>query len=281
MDRRPGWIVLVAVCAALWAAPARAERVTDGERPAWPGSSLTFLRLGQAVFPGARADGEGNGLFVTTREQVLRQPGTRERATLPEGTRITELEAFTVRGEGRRSLVTLWNAAVSVGHPGETSWILAVFPEGAGEPTDVVSVQTDVFCDIDDGKLLALGPDDGFFIRNHHNNSNQSYLDTGLFHVVDGRLRRVAEVFTLEARLDCAHTFFEALSWRVVPGADGGRPRVGATVRVSPRTDCPGGKTVVRPREYKETYRWDPAGRQYRPEGRHFEGLDKFNTDNL
>ena len=41
------------------------------------------------------------------------------------------------------------------------------------------------------------------------------------------------------------------------------------------------GKTVVRPREYKETYRWDPAGRQYRPEGRHFEGLDKFNTDSL
>lgn len=280
MDRRPGWIVLVVVLVLGWPMPAPAERVTDFERPAWPSSARTFAQLGQAVFPGAGLD-EESGALVTARDKVLRQSGTRERVTLPGLTRVTEVEAFPVRGEGRRYLVTLWDAAASVGHPGETSRILAIFPEGAGEPTDVVSVQTDSFCDTNDGKLLPLGPDDAFFIRNQHNNSNQSYLDTGLFHVVDGRLRRVAEVFTLEVRLDCPHTFFETLSWRVLPGAGGGRPGVAASVRVSPRTDCPGGKTYVRPRDYGETYRWDPARRQYQSTGKPFEALDKFNTERL
>ncbi len=263
--------------------PAGAQPVTDLDARVWPSAEITFAQLGSAVFPGATRD-QGSGALVTGPEKVLRQPGTKERVTLPEASRIDAVKAFAVRGDGRRYLVTLWTVAASTGYPGDASTIVAIFPEGAREPpdpTDVVSVQTDSFCDTWDGKRLEIGPDDAFFIRNQHNNSNQSYLDTGLFHVVTGRLRRIAQIFTLDVRMDCAHTFFETLSWRLEPQAGGPYPDIVATVKVSPRTDCKGGKTAVRPRTYAETYRWNAAEKRFAPMGKGFGGLDAFNAESL
>lgn len=275
--------LIVAACLVILTAigvPGLAQAGAGFEAPAWPNAQLTMADLTLTVFPGAAYDRQA-GTLVTGAEKTLRQPGVKQRAVLPENTPISAVRAMAVRGEGKPYLVTLWTADASVGHPGDTSVILAVFPEGAREPTDVVSVQTDVFCDTDDGKRLDLGPDEGFFIRNHHNNSNQSYLDTGLFHVIDGRLRRVASVFTLDVRLDCSHTFFEKLSWRTSASPSGPRPDVAAAVAISPDPDCPGGKTAVRRQTFAETYRYDPARKQYLPGGKGFAGLDRFNEKNF
>ena len=258
------------------AVPGLGQTGAGFDAPVWPDSRLTLGDLALAVFPGAAYDRQA-GTLVSGPEKNLRQPGVKQRAVLPENTPISGVRVMTVRGEGKPYLVTLWTADASVGHPGDTSVILAIFPEGAKEPTDVVSVQTDVFCDNDDGKRLELGPDEGFFIRNHHNNSNQSYLDTGLFHVIDGRLRRIASVFTLDVRLDCSSSFFERLSWRTTASPSGQRPDVAAAVAVSPDPDCPGGKTAVRRQTFAEIYRYDPARKQYRPRGQGFAGLNRFN----
>jgi hypothetical protein len=260
--------------------PVLAAPVADLGAPVAPGSPRTFAQLAGAVFPGLARDPE-TGEFATTAEKVLRQPGTRERVTLPAGARLGPVEAFRVRGDGRTCLVTLWTVAAETGFPGDTATVLAVFPEGAGDPTDVASVQTDVFCDTGTAGLLAIGPDDAFVIRNHHSNSNQSYLETGLFHIVDGRLRRIASVFTLDVRADCGHTFFETLAWGVARREGGAYPDITATVTLSPRTDCPGGRPAVRARVFRETYRFDPAGRRYLPTGKGFGGLDAFNEKNL
>lgn len=273
-------LLLVVGCLAGSVRPALAESVADLDAPIGPGASLTFVRLAEAVFPGLTRD-QDSGDFATATEKILRQPGTRERVTLPAGAKLGPVEAFRARGDGRAYLVTLWTVAAATGYPGDSATVLALFPEGQAEPTDVVSVQTDVFCDAGDGKILAIGPDDAFHIRNHHSNSNQSYLDTGLFHIVDGRLRRIAGVFTLDVRTDCAHTFFEVLRWRVEPQAGRTYPNVVATVTLSPRSDCPGGKTALPSRVFAETYRFDAARKSFLPNGKGFGGLDAFNEKNL
>ena len=250
-----------------------AERVTDFSVPVAPGSATTYAQLAATVFGDSGRD-PASGAVVTTADKALRQPGTRQRVTLPAGARIEAAEVLRVRGDGRRNLVILWEAAAEMETPGNAT-VLAVFPEGAVEPTDVVSVQTDTMCDTDDGRLLAVGPDEAFFIRNGHNNSNQTYLDTGLFHIVDGRLRRIADVFTLAVRADdCRHSFAEALIWKVTPTAGAAYPAVTATVRLIPETGC---RSASKPQAYAETYVWDAANKRFRPKGQGFARLDAFN----
>jgi hypothetical protein len=246
----------------------------------WPGSGVSYATLARAVFAGIGEGGEA-AAWVTTRDKVLRQPGTKERAQLPAGSRLTGVEAFSVRSDGQPVLVTLWAFEADTDTPGGGATVAVLFPEGAREPTDVVSVQTDVFCDAREGRTLPLGPDDAFFIRNHHSNSNQSYMLTGLFHVVSGRLRRIAEIFTLDVRTDCAGTFFETLAWTTKPRAGAGYPDVTATVRLSPRNDCPGGRTTVRERRFTAKYRFDAAAGRYVEQGKGLAELDALNERNL
>lgn len=260
--------------------PARAAPVEDLDTAVAPGSDLTYARLGQAVFRGVARDEAGGGWAITA-DKVLRQPATRERVTLPAGAKVGSVESFRVRGGGRVFLVTVWTVAAQIEYPGDRATVLAVFPDGQGEPTDVASVQTDVFCSVQTKELFDLGPDQGFAIYNRHSNSNQSYMDSGLFHIVDGRLRRIASVFTLDVRMDCGSTFFEVLRFGVSPRPGSDRPDVTATVALSPRADCPGGKTSVRPRTFRETYRFDPAHKGYLPLGKGFAALDAWNEKNL
>lgn len=256
------------------------ERITDFDSKVGPEFTLTYVQLADAIFKGATTDA-ASGQLKTVAEKLLRQPGTKERVTLPEGTPLGPVEVLTMRGDGRRYLVTLWTAEASVGYPGDRATVLAVFPEGACEPTDVVSVQTDVFCDTGDGKLLSIGPDDAFFIRNSHSNSNQSYLNTGLFHIVDGRLRRITEVFTFGVRSSCAHSYKETLDWRVEPVSGSPYPRITATVNLSPTDDCKTSKASPKPRIFTESYRYDAAGKRFVPQGKGFAVLDAFNEKNM
>jgi hypothetical protein len=256
------------------------ELITDFDSKVGPASALTYAQLAGAVFKGVTTDAS-SGQLKTVAEKILRQPGTKERVTLPEGTPLGPVEVLMIRGDGRRYLVTLWTAEASVGYPGDRAAVLAVFPEGASEPTDVVSVQTDVFCDTGDGKFLSIGPDDAFFIRNSHNNSNQSYLNTGLFHVVDGRLRRIAEVFTFDVRSSCAHSFQETLNWRVEPVSGNPYPSITATVKLSPTDECKTGKVSPKSRVFTESYRYDAAGKRFVSQGKGFGVLDVFNTKNM
>lgn len=273
-------LAVLALLTLLTVHPARAAAVEDLDTPVAPGSNLTFARLGQAVFRGVARDEAAGGWAITT-EKVLRQPATKERVTLPAGARIGSVEFFRVRGGGRTFLVTVWSVAAQIEYPGDRATVLAVFPDGAEEPTDVASVQTDVFCSVKYKELLDLGPDQAFAVYNRHSNSNQSYMDSGLYHIVDGRLRRIASVFTLDVRMDCGNTFFEILRFGVSPRPGSDRPDVTATVALSPRTDCPGGKTSIRPKTFRETYRFDPGQKRYLPLGKGFAALDAWNEKNL
>ncbi|WP_300157154.1 hypothetical protein [Solidesulfovibrio sp.] len=246
--------------------------------PVLPGDGRTFLALVRAVFPGIA---EEDGALVTTRDQVLRQPGTKERFTLPAGARLTGAEALAVRGDGQANLVVLWSLAAETENPGGGAAVLAIFPGDADVPADVASVGTDVYCDLADGRLLALGPDHAFFIRNHHFNSNQSYLDTGLFHVTASRLRRVAQVMTLSVRGACNAAFEERLDWETSPRPGAVYPDVTAVVRLSPGPGCRKGPAGLPTGALRETYRHDPASGRFTARGKGLAALDTFNERNF
>jgi len=95
--------------------------------------------------------------------------------------------------------------------PGGGAEVLAVFQQGSAEPQDVADVKGDTFCSFGEKPELSIGPDDAFTIVNSHSNSNQGYLDTALFHVHQGRLRRIDSVFTLSVRGLCEKSFEETL----------------------------------------------------------------------
>lgn len=246
------------------------------DAPILPGDARTPAALARKVFPGL--DETGADGPVTAREQVLRQPGTKERFTLPAGARLTGATPLAVRGDGRSHLLVLWQFEADTDTPGGGAAVLSVFPEGDLAPTDVVSVQTDAFCDLGDGKLLPLGPDEAFFLRNHHFNSDQSYLDTGLYHVVSGRLRRIAQVFTLSVRGGCDTAFDERLDWRTQARPGAALPDVTATVRLAPGEGCRKGPLGAAAREFRETYRHDAHLGRYVARGDGFAALDAFNA---
>ncbi|WP_428564359.1 MAG: hypothetical protein ACP59X_02070 [Solidesulfovibrio sp. DCME] len=275
-----GRVVLLWLGLAVWPAPALAVNVAHLDQAAWPGAAVTYAALARAVFAGIDGPGQAE-TWVTTREQVLRQPGTRQRTTLPAGSRLTGVEAFAVRGQGKAFGVTLWSFTGEADTPGGGMAVLALFPEGAAAPCDVVAVQTDAFCDALQGKTLPLGPGEAFFIRNHHSNSNQSYLSTGLYHVVSGRLRRIAEVFTLAVRADCRQCFTETLDWRTAPRPGTAYPDVTARVRLAPCSGCGGRKAAVRARTFAATSRFDAATGRYVASGSGLAALDAFNEGNL
>ncbi len=269
----------------LWAAlglvlPGAASAVDASrfDEPVLPGDGRAFLALARAVFPGLA---EEDGALVTARDQVLRQPGTKARFTLPAGARLTGAEALAVRGDGQANLVVLWSLAAETENPGGGAAVLAVFPGAANVPTDVASVGTDVFCDLADGRLLALGPDQAFFIRNHHSNSNQSYLDTGLFHVTASRLRRIAQVMTLSVRGSCNAAFEERLDWETTPRPGAVYPDVTAVVRLSPGPGCPKGPAGMPAGTLRETFRHAPASGRFTARGQGLAALDAFNERNF
>lgn len=281
------FLSLALYCALVFTAGAAlAAPVKDIDAPVTPGSPLTVRKLAEKIFKGLKEE-ENSSDLVLSEEKVLRQLGTKERSTAPAGAKLTSYESRTVRADGRRYLLLL----VEVETPQEEGepfglTVLAVFPEGGDELLDVANMKTDRFCNLDQDKLFPLGPDDALLIRNHHSNSNQSYLTSTLLFVREGRLRRIAEVFTLSVVSDCAHSFSETLEWSATPDPEApkGYPKVVAKAVLKHEPwpgaglDCP--KKSSKPATvFTETYRWSEAKKIFQASGNGMAGLDRFNKD--
>ena len=210
----------------------------------------------RGIFPGARQ--EADGAVVLTQEKILRMPGTsRERTVLGEGTRVARQASLKVRAQGRMHEVEMW--------AGDDVGVLAVFPAGASLPPDVADVQTDRTPFLST-ELISLGGDDAFAVSNSHHNAGEGFNETSLFHLRDGRLRRIAVVPTYSVMAGCAKAYREELVWRIE--ADGKElPTVIADVD---KTHAPADFTdgcKGKPKEWHEhklvRYRWNAAKGRY------------------
>lgn len=289
----PGWLLAPAALALALLAPTCAARgevhpetIKELSAPVQAGSKITYMKLVNAVFRGASGDAQGDGL-LTASEKVLRRIGEKERTVLPEGTRLTGFEILRVRGDGKRYLVLAITVETDETDViGGGAFVLADFPEGSAEPQDVAEVKGDRFCGLArDG--IVLGPDDGFFVENYHSNSNQGYLITDLFHIHEGRLRRVDSLFTLSLNGMCRDSFEEVQSWKTEDDPPSPYPKVVVTVtlqmgpRVQERSDCPKTKKPAKPQVFTDTCRWDKAkGRYVSGEG-NIDKLDDFNKNHV
>jgi hypothetical protein len=196
---------------------------------------------------------------------------------------------LTVRSQGKRFTLLLWSGVLpdlpddsaDAGFGREVS-VLAVFPEGSIEATDVAEVKTE------SGTYLSRGPslddEDTLTVVNaHHTLSkgfNQDFAVTDLFHLRDGRLLTIASVLTLSDISHCKDAFQETLSWRVEP--DGaGPPRIVAvrTFIDAPQiaaSDCERSpKTTVT--RYEDIYRWDVRERRYLFKSGNSDFLNRWN----
>lgn len=237
-----------------------------------PSIALVAAGAGQRLFP-ADTRAEADGTLVITSDRELRMPGTsRERADLPAGTRLTLASSIAVRAQGKTYDVQLWDGTrpdgSGEGSFGERVAVLAVFPAGAAEPTDVAEVKTDRETYLND-KLVALGSEDAFAIFNAHLNAGEDFNIISLFHIRDGRLRRIDEIFTEAVRAaNCAESFREVLHWHVTPQTDA-LPRIVADVETirAPRDvtqeDCPKRKVEERRTHARTSYRWDAKQNRY------------------
>ena len=263
------------------------QNIKHLDDPVEKGSPLTYRKLIGGVFKDTRED-PATGNLVTTAERVLRRIGTRERTILPAGTPLPFFEAIRIRADGRRYVILMIEAeSDATDVPGGGAAVVASFPEGASEPQDVAEVKADRDCFFGGPPFLPLGPDDGFTIVNHHQNSSQTYLITGLFRIQGGRFQRIEEIFTLSAMGLCENSLQEILTWRTAPDTDSGRPRILATVAV---TEGPGEEEDsecrergIKPRKtvFAETYRWDKARNRYAAIGKGFEALVRLNEKHL
>jgi hypothetical protein len=223
------------------------------------------------------ADGvriDADGAVVVTRDRELRMPGTsKTRADLPAETRLTRATTVKVRAQGKSYDVDLWNGVRPDGSGDEGGFgasvaVLAVFPDGAKAPTDIAEVAADRETYLDQ-KVLPLGGDDAFAVFNAHLNAGEDFNLTSLFHLRDGRLRRIAEIALYAARAQhCADSTRQELAWEVMP-RDGGLPDIVAdvaTVRAPndvTREDCPTRKIAERRTHARTTFRWDAKQDRY------------------
>lgn len=265
------------------AAPAAPTAPAASPTPSAAGD-LTGART-RRVFPGAQPDGDAH--WRLTREQALRIPGTRqERSIVIPGTRVSLSRALVVRAQGRRFDVLLWEGSRPEGSRDggfmDEVAVLGVFPAGGTDPTDVAEVKSDRLTYFGAHPVLALGSgDDAFTLVNHHANAGQPYVDTALFHLREGRLRRIAQVLTMDEMSGCANAFREQLSWRT--RAEGtGLPTVLATVELvrAPREfqeSCGPRRAPERRERFEDAYRWDAVRDRYVRAAGTMGRLDRWN----
>lgn len=263
----------------------------------WPGLLLAVALCG-AVAVAAPADerarqafGAGqaapDGGWTLAQEKVLRLPGTsRERARLPAGTTLRLATTLQVQEAGRLHEVQLWagqrpGGESDGGFGGEVA-VLAVFAAGQAAPIDVAEVKTDRFTGFPSAPLLKLtAADDAFVLHNTHHNAGQPYTAASLFHLRQGRLRRIAEVDLLGELSGCAKAFDESLEWLTEPDM-ATLPIVVARVTLvhAPRAStggCEGRRPAERREVFEGRWRWDSAKGQYRDQGGTLERLDRWN----
>jgi len=112
--------------------------------------------------------------------------------------------------------------------------------------------------------LVSLGDDDAFLIVNAQLNAGESFATESLFHVPDGRLRRIPTESSEATSGDgCKNVFRDELHWRSEAAASGGPPTVIAEIDTiaSPRDDTTacdrGHKPAEKSTQVRHRYRWD------------------------
>ncbi|MFO1414478.1 MAG: hypothetical protein U1F10_11370 [Burkholderiales bacterium] len=222
------------------------------------------------VFPnGARM--QSGDTMVITRDLELRMPGTsKTRADLWADTELMRFGSLPVRAQGKVYTVELWagdRPADGDGGFGPHIAVLAVFPPGASAPSDVAEVATDRETYLAK-KVVPLGPDDAFEVTNAHLNAGEDFNQVTLFHLRDGRLRRIAEAGTYGARSpNCADSVRQVLTWQA-QGPDELPPIVAnLEIITAPaditKEDCPNRKVAERRKLVQTTYRWDAKLARY------------------
>jgi hypothetical protein len=291
MMRRLSRLLLTLTASVAFTAPVLCLALAADAADGWstPVGSGDALAAAQRLF-GNKVD-DSISDFVLQHEKVLRIPGTsKTRAVLPTGTRLSEPQAMTVRSQGKTFTLLLWTGerpeapAGNGGGFGDEVAVLAVFPEGSLEASDVAEVKGDRETSFHKGP--TLGDEDAFTVLNAHHNSSQGYLATDLFHLRDGRLRRIDSLFTLSANSGCEQpSFEETLRWRIEP--DGvNPPRIVALRDLihSPKSmqneDCEH-KPKTRVEHFQDSYRWDARQNRYQREGGNSGKLDKWNQQNM
>lgn len=228
-----------------------------------------------------------DGTWTLSREKVLRQPGTsRERTALPAGTTVRLSQALRVHEGGRPHDVLLWDArmprdASDGGFNGEAA-VVAVFAAGRTAPIDVADVKTDRDTSFPERALLKLSAlDDAFAVHNTHANAGQPYTSASLFHLRQGRLRRIAVVDLLGEMSGCARAFDEILDWQTEPDL-APLPVIVARVTLvhAPRGStgsCDGRPPPERRETFEGRWRWDAPRGQYVSQRGTLERLERWN----
>ena len=278
--------LLLAVSASFARIPVDNELEEGWENPLGPRSSVRAHDVALRIFPGASLVSHD---LVLVRAKELRQIDTRdERTELPEGTRLFPPRLMPVQGQGKA-----WTLLLSEGERGDEQSsggfasgvaVLMVLPSGEAEPTDVVELKTDRFTSFGAIDLPAAGDDDLFTIENTHANAGEPFAITGLYHIREGRVRRILEVAYVSSLEGCAAAFAESLRIEGEPDPERGRPKLVVTVRVTtaPRewmADCeepiPDPATI----EFADVYRWDVVRARYLRASGNLDGLNRWNEE--
>ena len=263
-----------------------ADTTIEGwDTPLCKGCKVTPYTAAQFIFPGSDFNDEGD--FVLKQEKILRIPGTtKERSILPAGTKLNNPVSYKVKSGNRDYYLLLCDGIRPEGYSdrvnNEEVAVLGVFPDGSVEPTDIAEVKSDKLTFIGERPFLKIGSDDGFTIINHHANAGQAYYNISLYHIKDGRLRRIAEEFTLTQSSGCDKSFKEELHWIVSEKEIvNGYPKITAEIDLirSPAEFLDGceKRSSTKKDKYIDIYTWDIQKAKYINSGGNIKSLDKWN----
>ncbi|HTY13789.1 MAG TPA: hypothetical protein VMD02_06340 [Candidatus Omnitrophota bacterium] len=239
------------------------------------------------LFPDAGSDDEGK--IVLARDLKLPVTGSRKVfTTLPAGTKLDHPATLAVRSDGKAYILLLWEGIRPKvpddnGGFAEEVAMLAVFPEGAKDPTDAVEVKSDRFTGL--GDTLSLGEEDAFIVTNGHANASQDYTSYSLFRLENERVQPIADLFTLGCvTAKASDSFAETVSWRTEPATDSPRLKIVMSAELvhAPKNFRYTENATAESRErFRNVYRWDGDVNCYVRESGDIDRLEKWNLDHV
>lgn len=236
---------------------ARAEQLSD-EVPGHAG--ITYGDLMKQVIPDLEPQ-DGGGWTGTDIPALMDLGGNPDENDLSGGFVFTSVDVLKVKEAGKSRILLLTDGTQT----DSFAEILAAFDDEATLPKllDLLDVGGDRFTSF--GETAALGDGtDLFEIDNSHSNSDQSYLDTALVFLRDGRFKRVASASAFGERT-CTHEMTQTPKFKTV--ARQGAPYRDIEVSVTQETtltdlDC-GDTSGERPKPgktvWRDVFRWDAA----------------------
>ena len=260
-------LLLAFLVAALLAGPALAQDARfvapgDGLPGSVPG---TYADLIRSVAPDlTETDGLLAGhLSVPVRHLFYPEDAPVEQMAIS----FRDIAALTFRGaEGERLALLIPGDAEILPRP----QVLVVFDlNHLDRPVDLADIATDQSSGFHSPATLPLGRSgDGVLVASYHHNSSQGYRSIGLVALVDGELRAVASVFTLNEN-HCLAVIEQAASFGPSDQQDQAWAPFTATIvettRPTPEGCEEAGAASPGVRSVEATYQWDVSAGAYRP----------------